>query len=175
MARNHKIDASAVLERVQRDGPEALVTRGEAAAILDLLLEGASSYERRKQIGNQLDVASRPRGRRGRIPSIPKTASGFTANDLVDWVKDLYAQDLIGVPRKPRKRHFIAHFNDVAVASDRVELVSYPGTIERCHDELRRALTEIRELKLALAATERELSGKWQPSRDPVTGRFSSK
>jgi len=175
MGRNQKIDPHPVLARVQGEGPDAILTRGEAAAILDLLLDGSSSYQRRKQLGDQLDIASRPRGRRGRIPGISKVASGFTADDLVHWAKEYHRQDLVDLPRRPRCRQVRARFNDVAVVSDSVEMVIFPGTIDRCHDELRRAHAQIREMKLALAAREREIAGKEMEFRDRVTARLKRK
>lgn len=175
MARNYKVDAEAVLARVQREGPDARVTRGQAVAILDLLLKGSASYQRRKRIGVQLDTARQPASRRSRVPRIEHTSAGFTVDDLAHWAVGLYRQALDGLPRRPRIRTMTGSFSDVAVASDRVTLLVYPGTVERCHAEMRQMYAEIRSLTLELAAKDRELAGKEQEFKDRQTARLKKK
>ena len=175
MARNHKIDARAVLDRVQREGPDARLGRGEAVAILDLLLAGDSDYVRRKRLGNQLDTATRPPTRRSRIPKIDRDALGFTADDIAHWAADLYRQKLISLPQRPRVRQMTLKMTDGAVGGDALELLILPGTLEKCHAELRRMYVEIRSLKQELAEKSRQLAGKEQEFKDRQTARFKKK
>lgn len=175
MARNHKVDPEAVLARVQREGPDAIVTRGQAAAILDMLLNGRTSYERRKLIGNQLDTARHRASSRGRIPRIEFTAAGFTVDDLAHWAVALYGEPLDALPRRPRTRTVTDTFGDVAVVSDSVTLQVYPCTVERCHAEMRRMYADIRQLTIELAARDRELARKEQEFKDRQAARFRKK
>ena len=175
MARNHKIDARAVLDRAQREGPDSLIGRGEAAAVLDLLLAGNSSYERRKQIGNQIDAAMRPRGNRGRIPSMEHKAAAITVGDLAHWATDLYGQGLDDLPRRPRHRTLAVAIGDVGVISDGTTMEVYPGTTERCHAEMRLMYAEIETLRQELAALSQQLASKEQEFKDRQTARFRKK
>lgn len=170
MARNYKIDARAVLDRVQLEGPDARVRRGEAAAILDLLLAGASDYQRRKKIGNQLDAATRSRKRHSHIPKIEHDALGFTTDDLAHWAAELYGQKLSSLPQRPRVRQMILEMTDVAVGSEALEMLLLPGTLEKCHAEMQRMYVEIRSLKLELAEKDRQLAGKEQEFKARIKG-----
>ena len=59
MLRNVKVDANAVLARVMREGPDGLLTRGEAAALIAARVSDARDSERtaRNRIGTMLDRA----------------------------------------------------------------------------------------------------------------------
>lgn len=175
MARNHKVDADAVLARAQREGPDGRVSRSEAAALLDLLLVGGSTYERRKRLRNQLVIAGQPRGRRSRLPKIPCASAGITIDDLAHWAAELYGQKLTSLPQRPRIRQMTLKMTDVAVGGEALELLLLPGTLEKCHAEMHRMYVEIRSLKQELAEKERQLAGKEQEFKDRQTARFGKK
>jgi hypothetical protein len=175
MARNHKVDADAVLARVQSEGPDWRVSRSEAAALLDLLLAGRSSYERRKHFRNQLVIAGQPAGLRSRLPKIENASTGITIDDLAHWAAELYGQTLSSLPQRPRIRQMTLKMTDGAVASGRADLLPLPGTLEKCHAEIERMYAEIRSLKKELAAKDRQLAGKEQEFKDRQTARFRKK
>lgn len=175
MAKNHKIDALAVLARIQEEGPDARLRRGEAVAILDALLAGAASYERRKKLGNQLDAALRDRDRPGRIPPIKKMPAGFTVDDVAHWATRLYREPLEALPRRPRAEVNVDSFQEIGVVCDSAELISYPGTVERCHVEIRRMSEKIRLLERELALKDRLLAGKEREFKYRQAARFKKK
>lgn len=148
MAKNPKIRPEPVLAKVRRGGPDTVLTRGEAAALIDHLLSGAKSYERRKVIANQLDAAKRPRSNRCKIPAIAETDKGFTSSNLRRWVCQLYREDLSDLPWHTGPRAVVVQ--EKAVLNDSYEVELYPGTLAECHTLIGSLRARCRELQQRL-------------------------
>jgi hypothetical protein len=167
VARNHKIDADAVLARVQREGPDSRVTRGEALALLDLLRPGDGGYERRKAMGNTLDRARPKRGESETSLSIaPEANGGYIVSNIAHWASAKFQVQLSDLPRRPVWKSMTFSLTDNALAGEHLETASYPGTLEQCHVAMRQMYTKIREL-------EQELAAKDPAARQALVRRFS--
>lgn len=154
MARNHKVDAAKVLERVKRVGASLYVTRGEAAALLEHL--GADlnreldRYERRKRIATTMDRAPREATAPGRKPPLSRQADGsVTIGDLARWARLRYGLPFKDLPSgTPKTIVELVEVKAVARSSDKD--LALPEDVEKCHLLIRSLLEENERLRAEL-------------------------
>ena len=130
MPLNSKIDAEAVLGRVMKEGPDALLTRGEAAALLASRVKDKRDTERtaRNRIGTQLDRACE-RGDAAHHGGLARMADGnYLADEIAYWANLNYPGVFRDLPCRPR--HIIEVCNDSFAASDSLWSETTPGSLE---------------------------------------------
>lgn len=157
MARNRKIDGQAILARAQELGPTLHISRGEAAALLDLLCNTLSedSYQFRKALATQMDRASGTRTRRARIPPLQRRADGMVRiGELARWATIRFKLSLDELPRDPPRIVSLAARGSVAVFTDSAECSVYPGDVEQCHQIIRELKGENERLRSELESYE---------------------
>ncbi|MCB1602388.1 MAG: hypothetical protein KDI66_20380 [Xanthomonadales bacterium] len=157
MARNHKIDAQVVLARAQKCGPTLYVSRGEAAALLDLLCNTSSedSYQFRKALATQMDRASGTRTRRARIPPLQRRADGSVRiGELARWATIRFKLSLDELPRDPPRIVSLSARASVAVFTDSAQCSVYPGDVKQCHQIIQALEGENERLRAELESYE---------------------
>lgn len=144
MPRNQKIDAQAVLERIHREGPDALLTRGEAAAVIAERVKDRADTDRsaRNRIGLQLD---RDRSKGG-DPYVDKgivcnSQGQFTADEIAYWASIRYPGQFSDLPTKPRVYFMVCC--DGMVAGSETTSQHIPGTLKECQAALAEAIETI--------------------------------
>ena len=99
-----KIDAEAVLERVLREGPDGLLTRGEAAALIASRVRGPHDTDRtaRNRIGMMLDRAS-DRGGAAHCGGLARLPDGrFTVDEIAYWAISHFLGEFTDLPNRSR-------------------------------------------------------------------------
>lgn len=105
MTLNSKIDADTVLARVLKEGPDALLTRGEAAALVASRVEDERDTERtaRKRVATQLDRASE-RGHDPHHGGLARMADGhYLVHEIAYWAHRQYPGLFEDLPSRPRE------------------------------------------------------------------------
>lgn len=151
MARNHKVDAIKVLERVKQVGASLYVSRGEAAALLEHL--GADlnpkldRYERRKRISTTMDRAPREGTEPGRKPPLQRRADGsVNIGDLARWARLQYGLPFKDLPSGPPKT-IVDLVKVKALARSSGNDLALPEDVEKCHLFIRSLLEENKRLR----------------------------
>jgi hypothetical protein len=98
MPLNTKVDANAVLARVLGRGPDALLTRGEAAALLASRVMDSHDSERtsRNRIGMMLDRAA-DCGDLARLPD-----GRYAVDEIAHWAMSNFSGEFTDLPNRPR-------------------------------------------------------------------------
>lgn len=133
MKRGQGISPALVLARVLDQGPDAVMSRGEAAAVIAarVVQPGESVRAARNRVGMQLD-RSRNRSTdvtRNGLAALPE--GGFLADEISRWGRREYPGQFDDLPIKARV--VLERISETirVTASPSAEVL--PGTIERCH------------------------------------------
>lgn len=154
MARNQKVDAQAVLEKVVRFGVSQYLDRGEAAALLESQLGGSSSeaYRVRKRIGTQMDHASRIRTDRARIPPLKRRRDcRVRVGDLLRWARQHFKRPFENLPKHPPMTFELPPLESHATGHGSAVEFVFSDNLERCHSLMRSMQAEIERLRDELA------------------------
>jgi hypothetical protein len=161
---NTKVDAQAVLARVMREGPDAVLTRGEAAALLASRLMDSRDSERtaRNRIGTKLDRAA-DRGDLARLPG-----ERYTVDEIAYWTISVFPWQFADLPCRPRTLD--ANPRNGFLMGDFTECVVTPGDLEGCLaliEQLRAQIGELQEdQRRAVAAHRRQLAENFKGKKD---------
>lgn len=134
MLRNSKIDAEAVLAHVLREGPDGLLNRGEARALIASRVMDASDspYTARNRVGMMLDRASE-RGGQPCHGGLTRRPDGcFTVNEIAHWTEFKFPGVFADLPRRPPVVEL--SLSDVFGGKDSFEGEHMPGTLEECQE-----------------------------------------
>lgn len=157
---NPKIDAEAVLARVMKEGPDAFLTRGEAAALLAARVEDERDTERtaRKRVATQLDRAS-ARGDAAKRGGLARMADGrYAVDEIAYWANLNYPGVFKDLPCRPRI--FIEPCNDSFVMTDSIECEVTPGDLDGRLVLIEQLREQIRQLELDKQRAEIERKRK---------------
>ncbi len=154
--RNKRVDENKVIERVMREGPCSLLTRGEATALIAMRTMHNRDDRRsaRNRIGGQLrrsidvssDVATGGLSRR--------SDGRFTADEITRWAKRRYPGVFDDLPTKPRE--VFVHLTDTANAADSILQEFMPGDPEQRRRLIEQLRAKIRQLEAAYERREVE-------------------
>ncbi|GAA0723135.1 hypothetical protein [Dokdonella soli] len=166
-AGNKRIDLDAVHARIQQEGADALLARGEAAALIAARVKDRhdSARSARNRIAMQLDRA-RKNGGDATTGGLACVSDGrFTTDEIARWAGREYPGLFDDLPTKPRAAR--------GMLSDRLRLGSdsycgdvLPGTIDACHALIRQLrdqrLQELRDLERASLERKRQLAANFK-------------
>jgi hypothetical protein len=159
---NRKVDADAVLARVLREGPDALLTRGEAAALLAARVKDPHDSDRtaRNRIGTMLDRASE-RGGAAHGGGLARLPDGrYTVDEIAYWTISNFPWQFMDLPFRPRAANASTH--DGISMFDFAECESTPGDLGGCLALVKELRAQIGELQAdqrrAVAAYKRQLA-----------------
>lgn len=147
MLRGAKIDAGAVLARALREGPDALLTRGEAAALIASRVKDERDNDRsaRNRIGTQMDRAAGT-GRAAHQSGLARLADGrCTVDEIAYWANINYPGVFKDLPCRPRV--VTEDCSDSFGAVDSLVEEVTPGDLGECQKlvgQLREALRQAR-------------------------------
>lgn len=133
MPRGPKIDAQAVLARVMREGPDALLTRGEAAALVAARVKDGTDTDRtaRNRVGTQLDRSRACGNDVHKGGGLVCEADGrYTADEIARWSSREYKGQFDDLPTKPRQ--FYDLVEEKALLGASVSGEHMPGNLEDC-------------------------------------------
>lgn len=168
MPRNAKIDADSVLARVLRDGPDGLLSRGEAAALIASRVTDPYDSERtaRSRAGMVLDRACQ-RSSVLHHGGLPRQADGrFTVNDVVYLAQCTFPGVFTDLPCRPVDVCLSLH--DGFTLGDSVEAEVTPGNLKDCHTLVESLRDQIKQLRVEHLRTEVE-------RKREVTSRLAGK
>lgn len=160
MALNTKIDAETVLARVLKEGPDALLTRGEAAALIAARVEDERDTERtaRKRVATQLDRA-RERGDAAHHGGLARMADGrYAVDEIAYWANFTYPGVFKDLPCRPRT--IVELCAESLVMTDRMEYEVTPGDLEGSRVLIEQLREHIRQLEVGKQRTEIERKRK---------------
>ncbi len=159
---NIKVDADAVLARVLREGPDALLTRGDAAALIAARVKDPhdSDSTARNRIGGMLDRASE-RGGAANGGGLTRLPDGrYTVDEIAYWTISNFPWQFMDLPCRPRTVN--ASTDDGFSMSDYIECEVTPGDLEGCLALIKELRQQIGELQAdqhrAVAAYKRQLA-----------------
>jgi hypothetical protein len=148
--RHTKVDVAALLERIKAEGPDAVISRAEATALIASRTMDARDALRsaRNRVGVQLDraIAFGEAGHdisTGGITLLPR--GGFTADELGRWANRRYNGKFSDMPGKPRAFNDECHENLSFGAEPSTVLL--PGDVARAQAMILELLAEIEEAK----------------------------
>lgn len=101
---NSPVDVAAVLERIGREGPDGLLSRAEAAAIIAARTRTAHDTPRtaRNRVGRQLDLAC-GRGDDVHANGLSRRPDRrYTVDEIARWARINYPAQFDDLPTKPR-------------------------------------------------------------------------
>ena len=156
-----RIDADAVLARIQAEGPDALLTRGEAAALVAARTMGAHDTRQtaRNRVGMQLDRAAK-RGREGHdifTGAISRLTDGrMTADELRRWGNAEYGPIFNDLPRGAPRGVLVNCVENVNLAGQGPDAFMVPGDPVRKDEMIHRLHAALNDLKAAAVADEAE-------------------
>ena len=169
MRRIPRVDENDVLERLFRDGPNIMLTRGEARALIASRVKYCGENEKtaRNRIGMKID-RSVENGNNIYTDGLPiQEGKLFLANDIILWGNRNFDQKFLDLPSIPPKVHAKAQsgFN----LSGSFKAITLPATAAECHaliQSLYRELAECREAqRLAAEEHTRELVARFHSKK----------
>lgn len=170
MSRNMKIDAKVVLARVLQEGPDGLLTRGEAAALIASRTRDARDSERtaRNRAGMVLDRACE-RGSELHHGGLPRQADGrFRVNDVAYLARCKFPDLFTDLPCRPLEVCLSIH--DGFFAGDPVEHEATPGNLKECQALVEALRAQIKQLhadrQQAEVERKRELTNRLTGKKD---------
>lgn len=132
---NKKVDANAVLARVLQEGPDGLLTRGEASVLISsrpAVRDGRDNDAiARNRVGMMLDRACK----RGGYPSqgglTRRPDWYYTVDQIAHWAEFKFPGMFPDLPRRPSV--ILLSIQDSFSAGDASEGEGLPGNIAECH------------------------------------------
>jgi len=134
MSRNKRIDLEVVLARINHEGPGALLTRGEVAALIAsrVMDDHDSVRSARNCVGMKLD-RSRERGEdvcEGGLACRPD--GRFTVDEIARWANREYPGIFADLPTMPRSG-YVSVTEELSMGQ-LVKDDALPGSVEACHE-----------------------------------------
>ena len=164
MARNHKIDAKALLAIVRLRGPDFPVTRGEAAALVTELADTPDRdvYEFRKRIATKMDRASMQSTSRARTPRLSRQHDGSVrVGDVVKWAEAVLGRTFADLPHDPPRSVLLAGTGRVSVSSGNAGAQVLPGSLSQCHELILSLYAEVDRLGMETQRLGSDLRAKF--------------
>lgn len=158
--RGAKIDAGVVLARVLREGPDALLTRGEAVALIASRVKDERDDDRsvRNRVGTKMDRAAET-GRAAHQGGLAGLADGrYTVDEIAYWANINFPGVFKDLPCRLRKILSSLH-SGFAMADKPVEEVT-PGDLKGCQTLVERLRDELRRVRAEQARAEVERKRK---------------
>ena len=144
------IDAQEVIARVVREGVDAILERGEAAALVATVIERPHAADRvaRNRVAMRMerDETSADEYVRGKISR--RTDGRYLAGDVLRWGRDIYGPKAFA-DLPPTSRTVTDLIEVHATASSAADMLVLPGTLERCHERIKELERENAELRKA--------------------------
>ena len=159
------VDPNTVLARIQAEGPNALLTRGEAAALVAARTMDAhdSRETARNRVGMQLDRAAQL-GREGVdvfSGGISRLPDGrMTADELRRWGIRKYGSIFADLPDGGPRQVPTNCTETLSLGGKVPEIFMVPGDPERKDEMIYRLHAELQELAAAAVAEEAERKRK---------------
>lgn len=144
--RGAKIDAGVVLARVLREGPDALLTRGEAAALIASRVKDERDDDRsvRNRVGTKMDRAAET-GRAAHQGGLARLADGrYTVDEIAYWANIHFPDVFKDLPCRPREVLSRLH-SGFAMADKPVGEVT-PGDLNGCQALVEQLRNELRQV-----------------------------
>ena len=170
MPRNPKVDAKAVLARVLQEGPDGLLSRGEAAALIASRTRDAHDSEStaRNRAGMVLDRACE-RGSVLHHGGLPRQADGrFRVNDVAYLAQCKFPDLFTDLPCRPQE--VLASLHDGFALGDSIEHEHTPGDLKECQKLVEALRTQIKQLHAEREHAEikrkRELTNRLTGKKD---------
>lgn len=160
MPRGAKIDAGAVLTRALREGPDALLTRGEATALIASRVKDEHDNDRsaRNRVGTQMDRASGT-GRAAHQGGLARLADGrCTVDEIAYWANINYPGVFKDLPC--RLRVVTELCSDSFSAADSLVGEVTPGNLKECQKLVGQLREELRQVLAEHARVEAERKRK---------------
>lgn len=151
-----KTDALAVLARVLKEGPDALLTRGEAAALIASRVKDERDTERtaRNRVGTQLDRA-RERGEAAHHGGLARMTDGrYSVDEIAHWANLTYPGVFKDLPCRPRE--IVAICNERFVAGDSMQFEVTPGDLDGRLVLIQRLREQVTQLQTDRQSSELE-------------------
>ena len=149
--RHRSIDVDEVITRIRRDGIQAVLTRGEAVALVATRINQPYPPDKseRNRVGNQLD-------RDARNGTVPRGAAKntYVAKDVIAWARDMNTAPFDDLPPTPRLITDLVESKATAWSS--VHTFRRPTTLEGCYRLIDELQEEIDTLKAERANAEEE-------------------
>lgn len=155
------VDADAVLARIQAEGPDALLTRGEAAALVAArTMKVRDSQETaRNRVGMQLDRAAQL-GREGVdvfSGGISRLPDGrMTADELRRWGTRKYGPIFDDLPRGAPREAPVHCTETINLVGQVPDVFMVPGDPARKDEMIYRLHAALKDLEAAAIAAEAE-------------------
>jgi len=146
MPPNTKVDANIVFARVTEEGPDSLLTRGEAAALIALRVRDPRDTDRtaRNRAALMLDRACE-RGSVLHHAGLPRQADGrFKVDDVVYLAQSKFPDLFNDMPCRPRE--VLASIHDGFALGGSAEHEHTPGDLRDCQALVDALRTQIRRL-----------------------------
>lgn len=160
------INADEVIDRVRREGVDAILSRGEAAALIATFIARphAATRDDKNRVAMRMDrnrnaVADYVHG------TIFRLADGrYTAGDVLRWAREVYKpKPFTDLPPTPRTIYELVQVR--AKASGEATMLVLPSDIEGCHERIKHLERENAELRKAISESEanrrRELASRF--------------
>jgi hypothetical protein len=160
MPRGAKIDADAVLARVLREGHDALLTRGEATALIASRVKDERDDDRsaRNRVGTKMDRAAET-GRAAHQGGLARMADGrYTADEIAYWANLTYSGVFKDLPCRPRVVTELC--SDSFSAADSLTGEVTPGNLKECQRLVGQLRGELRQVLAKHARAEAERKRK---------------
>ncbi|MGB4858870.1 MAG: hypothetical protein WBP11_06025 [Dokdonella sp.] len=149
------IDAAAVLERVVSEGPDAQLTRGEAAAVVAARLPSDGNVRgMRNRVATRLDAALNRKLDDMSQQLQCLTNGKFTSDEIARWASRIFGPKFSDFPTKPR---VVSDLAETTVRfSDECTSHLLPADVAHCHRIITELRLEIRTMKEEQARKEEE-------------------
>lgn len=149
------IDDVAVLRRILAEGPDAQLTRGEAAAVVAGSLPTDGNVRgMRNRVATRLDAALK-RNLDEMSQGVPCLTNGkFTSDEIARWANRIFGPKFSDFPTKPRVVSDLTE--TTAKFSDECTSHLLPADVAHCHRIITELRLEIRTMKEEQARKEEE-------------------
>jgi len=158
--RGAKIDAGAVLARVLREGPDALLTRGEAVALIASRVKDERDDDRsaRNRVGGKMGRAAKT-GRAAHQGGLARMPDGrYTADEIAYWANLVYPGVFKDLRCRPRMVTELC--SDSFSAADSLAEEVTPGNLGECQRLVGQLREELRQVLAEHARAEAERKRK---------------
>ncbi len=146
--RGSKIDAQAVFERVLREGPDALLSRGEAAALVAARVKDGADTDKtaRNRVGTQLDRARAHGGDVHQGGGLAGAAGGcYTVDEMARWASREYKGMFDDLPTSPRE--FYDFVEEKVLLSAAASGERMPGNLKDCQTLVEQLRDRVKQME----------------------------